>query len=49
VLKPADVEEVLRRLTQGEKVLVLARESGIDPRTIRAWHVAERLLRPPLR
>jgi transposase len=41
-LKPAVVEEVLRRLTQGEKVLMLAREFGIDPKTIRAWRTKGR-------
>jgi transposase len=36
-LKPAVVEEVLRRLAQREKVVHLAQEFGIDPKTIRAW------------
>lgn len=35
VLKPALVDEVLRRLTLGEKAL--AREFDVHPRTIRAW------------
>ena len=42
VLKPAVVDEVLRRLSQGEKVLGLAREFGIDPKTIRAWRAKGR-------
>lgn len=42
VLKPAVVEEVLRRLAQGAKVVVLAREFGIDPKTIRAWRTRGR-------
>lgn len=37
VLKPAVVDEVLRRLAQREKLVHLAQEFGIDAKTIRAW------------
>jgi transposase len=37
MLKEQVVEEVLVRLRRGESVLSLAREYGVDPKTIRAW------------
>lgn len=37
MLKEQVVEEVLARLRRGESVLGLAREHGVDPKTIRAW------------
>jgi transposase len=44
VLKPAVVEEVLRRLAQHEKVVHLAQAFGVDPKTIRAWRDKGRYL-----
>lgn len=37
VMKPAVVDEILRRLAQREKMVHLAQEFGVDPKTIRAW------------
>jgi len=37
MLKEQVVEEVLARLRKGESVVGLAREYGVDPKTIRAW------------
>lgn len=37
VLKEQVVEEVLARSRRGETVLGLAREYGVDPKTVRAW------------
>jgi transposase len=50
VLKPELVEELLTRLSRGEKVKRLAAEYGVDPKTIRAWrargHYQSRAPRP---
>jgi transposase len=37
VLKAEVVEDVLARLRRGEQVRALARDYGVDPKTIRAW------------
>jgi len=37
VLKEAQVQEVLARLTRGEAVVGIARTMGVDPKTVRAW------------
>ena len=37
MLKEQVVEDVLARLRRGTAVLALAREYGVDPKTIRAW------------
>lgn len=37
MLKEAQVQEVLARLTRGEAVVGIARTMGVDPKTVRAW------------
>ena len=42
MLKEQGVEEVLTRLRRGEAVVGLARQYGVDPKTIRAWRARGR-------